>query len=300
LNRELSQLLIYLEAPGVAGKTLDLLAKAETQEEQIHYVISLRNLKSGWTLEQRKTYFSWFNRDRKFDRHSPGTLKWFADAGRDYSDGASFPRFMGNIQKASASALTEAERAELASIITRAPVVPKPPAAPRQFVKEWKTEDLLPEIDRVSRGRNFDNGKQAFNDAQCIACHRFGNDGGSVGPELSAVSSKYTRRDILESILEPSKVVSEQYQNMTLYLKDGEDVSGRVVDEDNRRLVLVTDPLKQTQREVMRRDIRERLPSKLSPMPEGLVNILSREEILDLLAYLESGGKATAAAFERK
>jgi putative heme-binding domain-containing protein len=297
LNRELSQLLIHLEAPDAVTKTLDLLANAQTLEEQIHYVISLRNLKSGWTLEQRAAYFGWFNRDRKFDRHPGGTIQWFADAGRDYSDGSSFPRFMANMRKAAAAGLTELEHAALDSIIAAAPVAPRPPSVPRQFVKEWKVEDFLSELAAVSLGRNFPQGKQAFNDAQCIACHRFGNEGGSVGPELTAASSKYARRDILESILEPSKVVSEQYQNMTLVLKDGDDVTGRIIDEDNARLVLVTDPLKQTQQEVWKRDIKERRPSALSPMPEGLVNILSKEEILDLLAYLESGGKATAAAF---
>jgi putative heme-binding domain-containing protein len=300
LNRELSQLLIYLEAPGVVGKTLDLLAKASTQEEQIHYIMSLRSLKSGWTMDERATYFGWFNGDRKIISHSPGTLKWFADVGRDYSDGASFPKFIANIRKAATAALSDSERAELASVITGGPVTPKPPAVPRQFVKEWKMEDLLPELDKISKGRSFAKGKQAFNDAQCIACHRFGNEGGSVGPELAAASSKYTRRDILESIIEPSKIVSEQYQNTAFILKDGDDLAGRVMEEDNRKIVLVTDPLKQTQREIRKSDIKERQPSKISSMPEGLVNMLTKDEILDLLAYIESGGKATTAAFGGK
>ena len=50
LNRELSQILIYLRAHGVIGKTLTLLEKAPTLEEQIHYVFHLRTLKTGWTL----------------------------------------------------------------------------------------------------------------------------------------------------------------------------------------------------------------------------------------------------------
>ena len=300
LNRELSQLLIFLEAPGVVGKTLDLIDRAETQEEQIHYLAALRNLKPGWTLEQRRRYFSWFNGDRRILHHPPETLKWFADVGRDYSDGSSFPKFIANLRKAATAVLSDAERGELASVILGAPVAPRPPAVARRFVKEWKMDDLLPDLGNVSTGRSFENGRQAFNDAQCIACHRFGNEGGAVGPELTAASSKYTRRDILESILEPSKVVSEQYQNVALYLKNGEDISGRVMEEDNRKVVLVTDPLKQTQREVRKNEIQERRPSRLSPMPEGLVNILSREEILDLLAYIESGGRENAAAFGRK
>src|SRR5205814_8577955 len=59
MNRELSQLLIYLEAPDVVTKTLALLDKAKTQEEQAHYIFYLRNLKNGWTLDQRKHYFDW-------------------------------------------------------------------------------------------------------------------------------------------------------------------------------------------------------------------------------------------------
>src|SRR5258708_26528637 len=114
---------------------------------------------------------------------------------------------------------------------------------------------LLPELERVGNGRNFQKGKQAYNDAQCIACHRFGNDGGAVGPELTAASSKYTRRDILESIIDPSKVVSEQYQNAALTLKNGDDVTGRVIEEDSRRIVVVIDPLKQTQRELRKSEI---------------------------------------------
>src|SRR5258708_31304051 len=99
---------------------------------------------------------------------------------------------------------------------------------------------LLPELERVGNGRNFQKGKQAYNDAQCIACHRFANEGGAVGPELTAASSKYTRRDILESIIDPSKVASEQYQNLSLALKNGDSLTGRVTEEDIPRIVVVT------------------------------------------------------------
>jgi len=74
-------------------------------------------------------------------------------------------------------------------------------------------------------------------------------------------------------------------------------VTGRIIDEDGGKVVVVTDPLKQTQREIKKSDIKERQPSKLSSMPEGLMSILTKEEILDLLAYLESGGKVNSPAF---
>lgn len=60
LNAELCQLLIYLEAPDAAAKTVALLEQAPTQEEQIHYAQALRSLKKGWSAATRKSYFSWF------------------------------------------------------------------------------------------------------------------------------------------------------------------------------------------------------------------------------------------------
>jgi len=73
--------------------------------------------------------------------------------------------------------------------------------------------DLEPLLADVGKGRNFARGRDAYEVAQCNLCHRVGNAGGSVGPDLTAISSRYQRRDILSSIIEPSKVVSEQYMN---------------------------------------------------------------------------------------
>ncbi len=299
LNRELCQLLVYLEAPDVVTKTLALLDQAPTQEEQIFYVFTLRKLKTGWTPAQRRHYFSWFNRSRTGLPHTPRLAEWFRDTGQEYHDGASFPKYFAHIESDAVASLSDAERAELKSIIEHQAIAPKPPSVPRKFVKEWKMEDLLPALDEVSHGRSVERGKAVFNDAQCIACHRFGDEGGSVGPDLTAVGSRFTVRDILDSILEPSKVVSEQYQNTTIFKKDGDDVTGRVVEEDDQKVVVVTDPLTNQTTEVRKADIQRRVASKVSPMPEGLVNLLTKDEILDLLAYLESGGNASNTAFAK-
>jgi len=297
LNRELCQLLVYLEAPDVVSKTLALLDAAPTQEEQIFYIVALRNLKAGWTIEQRKHYLSWFNKSREGIGHPLELIKWFADVGQTCRDGASFPKFLANIRKDAVAALADDQRAELASIIVGQPVAPRP-ARQRSLVKEWKTDDLLPALNLAARGRDFQKGKQAFNDAQCILCHRFGNAGGSVGADLTAVASRFTARDILESILEPSKIVSEQFQNITVSRKDGEEVTGRLVEETADRLVLVVNPLAPDNQTVVKKgDVARREASKISPMPEGLANILTQEEILDLIAYLQSGGNQSAAAF---
>lgn len=297
MNRELSQILIYLQAPSAAEKTLALLDAAGTQEEQLHYLFHLRTLKAGWTLQERRRYFEAFDRDWKHGRHSSEVLSWFSDVGRGYDNGASFPRFLAYFRKDAIASLSENERTQLASFLAR-PALPLVQAsvAPRSFVKEWTIEDLLPALEQVSQGRDLAKGKKAFTAAQCIACHQFSGEGGSVGPDLTAVTSRFSRRDIMESMVQPSKVVSEQYQNMTIFKKDGDDATGRVVEDTADKLVLVVNPLTQDKVEVRKADIRDQAPSKISPMPEGLLNTFSKEEILDLLAYIESAGKEQHAA----
>jgi len=160
--------------------------------------------------------------------------------------------------------------------------------------------DLLPSMNEVSQGRSFARGKDAYEATQCLACHRFGNEGGAIGPDLTAVSSRFSRADILSSIIEPSKVISDQYQNILVRLKDGDAVTGRLLEEKPDKLVLLIEPLTNQKKEIARKDVEKREPSKVSPMPEGLVNILTKNEILDMLAYIESGGKQSAAAFSKK
>jgi len=302
LNRELSQLLIYLGAPDVISKTMALFDRVPTIEEQAHYIFHLRNVKSGWTLEQRQKYFEWFTKAResgKPEMHNPAVVQWFKEVERDYSDGASYPKFLVNIRKDALATLTSAQRTALQAIIEEnLNTPPWKPAIERKFVKEWTVDELSPSLDQIGRGRDFKSGKNAFNDAQCILCHRFGNEGGSVGPELTGVFSKYSRRDILESLLEPSKVVSDQYQNYTIVKTDGDDIAGRITDENGERLVILPNMLApETTVEVLKSEIARREPSKVSPMPIGLLNNLTKEEILDLLAYIESAGKPTAANF---
>ncbi len=306
VNRELCQLLVFLEAPDVVAKTFALMDAATTQEQQMAYLFPLRNLTTGWTLDQRKHYFTTLNSYPQPDAlHDPTLLRWFQEAGRPYGDGNSFLKQLDLIRKDAAAKLSESERTALEPMIavssvagnTGKPAVTFPKAQTRTLVKEWKLTDILPALETTSKGRNWAKGQQAFVDAQCIACHKMGSQGGGVGPDLTAVSSRFTPRDILESILEPSKVVSEQFMNTTFTLKNGEDITGRIVDETSDTVVIYVDPFKQDRTELKKADIKFRQASKLSPMPEGIANVLTKDEILDLVAFLESGGKENAPAF---
>jgi len=324
LNRELVQLLVYLNAPDVISKTLELLAQAPTQEEQIEYIYTLRNVKSGWTPSQREQYFRWFTTAKQGGRgdvsyprggtyyvwtnqvlasrtHPLNLLRWFKEAGREYGDGSSFPKYLVNIRKDAIATLTSAELTALAPLLEVNLAAPAwKPTRERKFVQDWTVAELEPRLAQVAGGRDFASGKAAFNDAQCIQCHRFDNQGGSVGPELTGVSSKYSRRDILESLLEPSKVISDQYQNVNIVKTDGDTVSGRITDENAERLIVLPNMLApEATVAIPLAEVASRQPSKVSPMPTGLMNQLTADEILDLLAYLEAGGKPTAANFSK-
>jgi putative heme-binding domain-containing protein len=298
LNRELCQLLVYLEAPDVVEKTLGLLDAATTQEEQIFYITALRNLKKGWTKQQHEHYFAWFHKSRAGLDHTDDTLQWFKDAGRDYGDGASFGGFLKNIHRDAVAALSDNERGELAAVIIGKKVEAKAAVVqPRKFVKDWKMPELVASLDLADKGRSFARGKEVFTAAQCIVCHRFGNEGGAVGPDITAVFSRFTRRDVLESIIDPSKVIAEQYQASVLSLKNGEEITGRLVEETQDAYQVLVNPLTQDRTKVNKADVTGKRPSKTSPMPEGLLNTFTKEEIMDLLAYIQSAGKPDAPIY---
>src|SRR5207244_13426486 len=106
---------------------------------------------------------------------------------------------------------------------------PRDVLSARRLVKEWKLEELVPVVERgLKSGRNFERGRQLYGAVACAACHRFVNEGGSVGPDLTGVIGRFSVRDVLESIVEPSKIISDQYQAINIRLKNGDVISGRI------------------------------------------------------------------------
>lgn len=298
LNRELSQLLIYLGAPEVAARALALFEAAPTFEEQAHYVFHLGALDRGWTIESRQRYFHALHRIRSGGAHSPELLRWFREAGLAYQDGTDLDLLITRWRQAAVATLEPSELAELEAVIRGQAVFAVPAATNRFFVKDWALEDLAPVLHEADRGRSLTRGKRAFRDAQCLACHRFGPEGGTVGPDLTAVALRSSRLELLESLLVPSKLVADEYRNATFTLVDGDDLTGRVIETKPDRYVVVSNPLTGSRLEIKKSDVVSVVTAQLSPMPDGLLAILTREEILDLLAYLESGGKQDAATFQ--
>ncbi len=274
LDRALATVLAYLGAPRVVPRTLALMRAARTTPAATDYAFVLRTVREGWTSEERREYFSWF-----------GTFA-------DYKGDIGFPLFLRNIRSDALAGLTEPERKALEPIL-ESQFRASARVAPGPVVEVWTMERLGPEVEGGLGRRNLVRGKASFAKAQCLACHRIGGEGGAAGPDLTGVSKRFSRRDLLEAILAPSKAVSDQYQNTMVQTADGEVVVGRKVTEDAGTVTLRPDPLEDATVTVRRSSIVRAKPSALSPMPDGLLDTLSRLEVLDLLAFLEADGQIT-------
>lgn len=276
LNTELGQMLVYLESPLAATKLSARLRTAPTQEEQIDIARQLRMLKTGWTMPMREEYFRWFLKAANF------------------KGGASLRGFLRDIKADAIDNLSEADEKALDPILALRPEIVSPLAAltARAVVKEYKVDDLAPLVEKGLKGkRDFDRGRQLFGQAGCAACHRFSDEGASVGPDLTAVAGRFSPRDLLESVLQPSKEISDQYGAIKIKKKDGDLVTGRVGNLNGDVLMVIENMFAPNDfTNVKREDIESIAPSEVSMMPEGLLNYFKDDEILDLMAYLLSQG----------
>jgi putative heme-binding domain-containing protein len=276
LNRDLCEVLVYLGDAGIVAKAEPLVNGSPTQEEQIDYARILRFAKKGWTKELRADYFRWFLR------------------AANYKGGASFDLFIGEIKQNALSTMTEEEKLAIKDVLDAKPEVKSPSftVKPMQFVKAWTLDELSKSLGVGLEGnRNFANGRNMFGAATCFACHRFNNEGGAVGPDLTSVAGKYSPRDLLEHILEPSKEISDQYGSTVFTLQDGSTVIGRIANMKENIMMVCTnmmDPNNFTN--VDARKVVKTEESKISMMPPGLLFMLKEDDILDLMAYLLSKG----------
>jgi putative heme-binding domain-containing protein len=283
VNADLCQLLVYLEAPGVAERGLKLIAAAPSQEEQIDYAKSLAWLETGWTPALRTEY-----------------LKWFAKAAK-FKGGQTLQQGINSIRATAVAQLNAKEREQFATVLQAKAVEPAAIAKPRPLVKQWTVADLTPVAEKGLSKRDFERGRELFGQAKCFACHRFDNEGGTwAAPDLTMVSARFNVRDLLESIVEPSKVISDQFAATTFTLKDGRILTGRVVNMQGANMQVMTDMLNPTALTgVNVNNVESMQLSSISPMPNGLLDAFHEDEILDLLAYLLSRGDRKHEMFRK-
>lgn len=311
INRELAQLLVYLKSPTIVAKVCNELKKPSrplTQEgldevilrnrgyggsvanvlknsadqQKLSYLFTLRNATVGWTLDHWKTYYG------------------FLAEARSKSGGASYQKFLINIEADAYANVSDTDRLAIEAAKLRPaykpPVLPKPTGPGRA----WTIADLVALEPKLKSGRDFKNGQKAFASTRCVVCHRFAGDGGATGPDLTQLAGRFSLKDLAEAIVEPSRVISDQYKASVVSTTAGTTISGRIVSEAGGKLVIVTDPEDSTKVvEIARDDVESVKPSNVSLMPDKLIHVLNESEVLDLLAYLLSRGDPNHPVFNK-
>ncbi len=159
---------------------------------------------------------------------------------------------------------------------------------------KWKFDELLEYLDSdEARNSAPQQGAAVFVKAQCSKCHRYGEVGQSLGPDLTNLHKRFSRREVLESIIYPSHVISDQYASKTIVTEEGQQITGMVTPGPGNSIIVVDSEGKKT--EIDKDEIEEVVASKVSAMPAGLLNDLSLEEIANLFSYLNALQRARVA-----
>ena len=159
-------------------------------------------------MEQRREYFNWFTKPSHLGGHS-------------------LSNYESKIRKDAIATLSKEDKQKLKAILETKPVAPKTiKVEKRNFIKKWTVKELLPKAEAKLKNRNYANGRKMLAAGTCFRCHRFAREGGSVGPDLTAVGGRFNNQNLLESIIEPDKVISDQYESTVFVLKSGKVVVG--------------------------------------------------------------------------
>ncbi len=257
INKELALLLSKFQPDGFTQRTLDSITKAESLMTQFHFLsILMKTENYDFTDGQKKQLTQAIN---PYELRAVAYRKYRAQSEKLQT----LIRTLG---------LPEVEDN-----------LPRPPV-----VEKWEFEQLvsLTNSDNLKTA-DIDNGKAAFRKVRCDNCHRIGNSGGVLGPSLNGIAGRYSAPIILEHIMKPNKVISDQYQANIFILNDGRQITGQIVNLSNGKYSIRTDPFRPFARtDIPETDIEEVIPSKASLMPAGLLNPLTKNEVRDLLGYL--------------
>lgn len=164
------------------------------------------------------------------------------------------------------------------------PDLPPPTLPVDVSTSKWNFEDLARHLSKADVQGDPRRGQQVFTKAQCVKCHRFDNKGEAAGPDLSTISRRFQKKEVLESVLFPSQVISDQYKAQTVVTTDGRQFTGIVGDGGTEAIILLQSNGQKLR--IPKKIIGETAPHAKSAMPEGLFNDLALEEIEDLFAYL--------------
>ena len=262
------------------GKDVENMLKNMPNQQNISYAKSLSVVKSGWTTNLRERYFRWFREALK------------------KKGGLQYANFIKAIQNKALANVPMDDRAYYESLASESMnnhidlmKDVQPPVGPG---RNWTIAEVEKVFDANRGNLNFENGENLFRATLCITCHRVNGLGGSLGPELSQLGTRFSIKNIAEAIVEPSQTVSDRYRNTIYYLKNGNTISGRLIEETENELIISVNPFSpDITSKINKKDIVERKESLQSTMPPGLINSLNEQELSDLMAFLVAGGDKT-------
>jgi putative heme-binding domain-containing protein len=169
----------------------------------------------------------------------------------------------------------------------------------RRPLTQWKFEDLAADVQAMVKGRSFAHGKQMFQVASCTGCHRLNETGQVFGPDLTQLNPPRQPLDLLKDLIEPSARIEEKYQSYTFETDAGKFITGMILEETPEMVRIIENPLAKAEPLVLKKSqIVQREKAPASIMPKGLLDKLTRDEILDLLAYVYGQGNAQHAVFQ--
>ena len=281
LNRELARTLAHLQVPGTVAKLLKAISReANDREQVIFYAYCLRTIPHGWSPEQREAFIRWFEKTQK----------------EDWRGGFSFSGFLEAMWTTWVESIPENEKkAAMARLPRLSPTLaaggtkPIRTSSRRSWTQNLSEQELTEFLvwDPMAYRGSAEKGKQAYQKAFCVSCHRFGDVGSEAGPDLTTVGRRFNREDLIQAILYPSRTISDLWNAVEVTTRDGSSYLGTVASEDAQDLVL--QQMGGPRVRIPKRDIVKRQVSEKSSMPEGLLDILTKNEIWDLFAYLENG-----------
>jgi putative heme-binding domain-containing protein len=142
------------------------------------------------------------------------------------------------------------------------------------------------------RGRSVDIGRRLFTEATCLQCHKMKSEGGAVGPELTDVfqRAKGDRVALLRELLDPSHKIDPKYALFNVQTGDGRVYSGIVTDQNAETITVITNPDNPRPQVIAREEIDEMMKASTSMMPKGLLDRYTKDEIFEVLNFLERGG----------
>ena len=250
--------------------------------QQVSLAFSLRSIKNGWTDADYATYFSWF----------PKANTW--------QGGNSYAPVIGNVRKEALANISDpAKKAKYDKISSKSLIKPRATTSPKGPGQIWTVETAVAAVKDNLKGRNFKSGENLFHATACASCHRFAGAGSGIGPDLTGSSSRYTLKDMMENIIEPSKVISDQYSSKVFKMKNGSEVVGRKGTEEDGTLHLMTNPYSADYTaEIKVADIKSEKEWHVSPMPPALIYSLNPDELSDLVAYIFSAGNPDHEYFQ--